>query len=632
MSWIEKLYRTYENNAGHIGDRNDEVPLLPLCHTTQNAQVHIVLNGSGNFIRANVIPKDQGRTVIPAREDSAGRTSGPVPHPLCDKLQYVAADYEKYGGEKVHCFDQYLSQLEKWCLSPYSHPKVGGVYDYVRKGRSIEDLVVSKVLHTGADGQLLKTWEGSNKDAPEIFNVIQGKGRQSDAFVRFSVEIPGDPQCNLWTDATVWKSWTDYYTTTRSARGLCYVTGKEEFLADQHPAKIRNSGDKAKLISSNDTSGYTFRGRFTIADEACGVGFEVTQKAHNALRWLIARQGRRDGEQAIVAWAVSGAEIPDPLADTFSFLFEAETESPPKITGYTAQDTGIRLSQMIAGYSVNLGSTEDVVVLGLDSATPGRMAIRFYRELTGSEFLERVQTWHKGCCWLQKFGTEKVFVGAPSPRDIAEAAYGKRIDDNLRKATVERLLPCIVDGAPIPRDLVESCARRASNRSAYKGQFNAGLDWGSNWDWEKILGIACALYKHHYKERGYTMALDRDRKTRDYLFGRLLAAADGLESWALKLADEKRQTNASRMMQRFADRPCSTWRTIELALSPYKARLGGRAKKYLDVIDEIMNAFNVPDYVCDSPLSGEFLLGFHSQRAAFWQNPEPDVETPENDM
>ena len=114
------------------------------------------------------------------------------------------------------------------------------------------------------------------------------------------------------------------------------------------------------------------------------------------------------------------------------------------------------------------------------------------------------------------------------------------------------------------------------------------------------------------------MALETDRRTREYLFGRLLAAADGLEGFALSLAKEKRETNAARLMQRFADRPCSAWKTIELSLAPHKARLGARAGKYLKIIDEVMDAFNTEDFISDKPLGGEFLLGYHCQRKDLW--------------
>jgi len=198
------------------------------------------------------------------------------------------------------------------------------------------------------------------------------------------------------------------------------------------------------------------------------------------------------------------------------------------------------------------------------------MAITFYRELTGSEFLRRIQTWHESLVWPQNIGKDARFVGAPAPRDIAEAAYGRRLDDKLKKATVERLLPCIIDGLSLPIDLVTSCCRRAFNRSGIEP-----------WEWEKDLGIACALFKGFHKERGYSMALEEDKNTRDYLYGRLLAVAEHLESRALYVAKEKRDTTASHLMQRFADRPYSTWRTIELALGPYKSRLRNSRKAFL---------------------------------------------------
>jgi CRISPR-associated protein Csd1 len=123
------------------------------------------------------------------------------------------------------------------------------------------------------------------------------------------------------------------------------------------------------------------------------------------------------------------------------------------------------------------------------------------------------------------------------------------------------------------------------------------------------------------------MALETDRRTRDYLFGRLLAAADLLEALALFLAKEKRETGAVRLMQRFADHPSSTWKTIELSLAPYRARLGARAGKYQKVIDDVMCAFETEEFVSDKPLTGEFLIGYHCQRSKLWSS-DKDIPEP----
>ena len=645
MSWIQKLYETYENCSPLIGAgaTEEEIPLLPICHTTQKAQIEIVLGQYGNFIRARVIPREEARTIIPCTENSGGRSGiKPEPHPLCDKLQYVAGDFSNYGGvvtkgylkKPKEPFERYISLLSQWCASKYGNSKVKAVLEYTQKEKIMADLIDYMILHLDTNKRLLGSWPGKNK--PEIFKILQGNMQQSDCFVRWIVEIPNDPQTEVWNDSTIFDSWIAYYSSQKGKTDLCYVTGQTCLMADQHPAKIRNDGDKAKLISANDSNGFTFRGRFTTAAQACGVGFVVTQKAHNALRWLIGKQGYRRGSHAIVAWATKGQDIPDPLADAYLILgLDAGLNNlmnPEEAS--SAQDLALRLNKKIAGYHSILGNTERIIVIALDSATPGRMSITFYRELTETEFLHRIEKWHATCCWAHNYRVSEfvddktkkkkkiypLFVGAPAPGDIAEAAFGRRLDDKLRNATVDRVLPCIIDGQRMPRDLVESVVNRARNRISMDA-----------WEWDKTLSIACALFRKYaidYKGVDYGMALDETRRNRDYLYGRLLALADTLEQWALHEAGENRQTSAARLMQRFADHPYTTWRILELSLTPYKARLGAKSQKRQDIMAEVMALFAPDDFINDQKLNGEFLLGYHCQREAL-RKKNKDIETTE---
>ena len=127
------------------------------------------------------------------------------------------------------------------------------------------------------------------------------------------------------------------------------------------------------------------------------------------------------------------------------------------------------------------------------------------------------------------------------------------------------------------------------------------------------------------------MALEPDRTTRDYLYGRLLAIAENIESSALFVAGEKRDTSAARLMQRFSDRPFSTWKTIEVSLTPYKARLRSQRGPLLfkreQLLDDIMAKFQADDFVNDGPLTGEFLLGYHCQRQDL-RPPKPAADAP----
>lgn len=117
------------------------------------------------------------------------------------------------------------------------------------------------------------------------------------------------------------------------------------------------------------------------------------------------------------------------------------------------------------------------------------------------------------------------------------------------------------------------------------------------------------------------MALEEERNTRDYLYGRLLAVAEQIESKALQIAKENRGTTASRLMQRFSDRPYSTWKNIEEALKPYKDRIRVKypplLEGYEELLDVIHSKIKAANYITDTRLTGEYLLGYHCQRQWF---------------
>lgn len=638
MNWIQSLYLTYENCKNMLGydGAGKARPLLPICHITTQTHIEVVIDGKGNFRRAQIIDKDDSTTIIPSTESSAGKTGvKPECHPLSDKLQYLAGDFFEYGGKVTLGFSKdpaepyrnFVALLKKWCQSEYSHPKARAVLEYVQKKSLMRDLVDQKILLLDNNEKLLSKENAKrDKNIKDIFSVIDD---QDKAFVRWVIESPEDIEARAWLDNTLWDSWINYYLNSRKNTGLCMVTGQDRLLTHNHPKYIRREGDNAKIISANDTSGFTFRGRFIEADQACGVGIEISQKAHYALAWLISRQGFTSGDLSVVAWAITGANTPQPTDGTFGLLYGDELEESKTVD--TAQDIALRLKKKIAGYRQEIDNITDVLVIAVDTATEStaRLSIVYYRALKGSEYLERIENWHETCAWRHTYHAMVVqdengkmkrhfipFTGAPAPADIAEAAYANNrngkfeLDDKLKKATIKRLLPCIVDGQPIARDLVESVVRRASNRT--------GLE---DWQWEKTLSIACALFRK-FKEgkEKYNMALDETRTTRDYLYGRLLAIADTLEERALYKAKEKRATNAARYMQQFSQRPYQTWKQIHEALTPYMIRLGG-ANYYKNLIAEVIN-LNPEALEGNQPLTGEYLLGYYCQRQKLREKPE----------
>ena len=684
MSWLQRLYQTYE-----LASKNEEIQaqdhaLMPYYHVNQNIQIIATINNKGDFVRAEICREDSGKVkskylAIPATNDSANRTSGAVAHPLSDKLQYVAKDFYSYSDNKKDVYPLYEEVLSTWCHSEYAHPKAQAVLNYIQKGTLVKDLLNANVLIADPEDNNKLAYPAQAGDYPDSIlsslNKNKGVFDQGAAFVAWQVinsELGSQAkpsQAETWKDDSLFESWQQFYATLDSTDGFCYITGQNRPLASKHPNRILRSATNAKLISANDMDSFTFLGRFTDNKasikaqglQGANISAVVTEKAHAALSWLLTRQGREEAGQAVVAWAISGEETlqpTEPLNKSATFdvvknaeqseqmLFESndidefenmdseEDEDSEQEIAVTDKEAPLpfkhsnnlghlfatHLNNTMQGYRQKLDAHDQISIITLEAATPGRMAVTYYHESMPNDYIDALESWHRQFAWYFTYadpesGERKLTLKAPTPKQISQVAYGARLSDALKKQVVSQVLPCIVEGEArqFPWQLVDLSIKRACNPLA--------LD---NWEWEQAISVACALYRGYYlrqsesKKRSYTVALQTDYTSRDYLYGRLLAVAEDIESLALFIAGEKRNTTAQRYMQQFANRPFTTWRNIELALKPYENRLKSNRGGYLankqDLMDQIMSLFNVADFTNDAALSGEFLLGYHSQK------------------
>lgn len=649
MGWIEMLSKTYDACNSLVGVELDGgLTLLPLSHSTANAQIELTVDMDGNPIRelTSMVEKN-GRnevTVIPVTEDSATRTNGNFPHPLCDKLCYVAGDYSEYTGEqRKEYFEAYLHALDKWANSEYGNPWLRAVYRYVEKGTMIADLVSMAFLKLDETGRL------SGKE-----NKI-GQIAQTDAFVRFAV-VENGQKTDLWKRKEMYESYTNYYLSRTDEKELCYVSGRYEACTEKHPSKIRNTADKAKLISGNDEAGFTYKGRFYDKKEAVSVGYAASQKAHNALRWLLKKQGYLEDGNAVVVWklpqqkkeeteALEQLKVPDIFGDSlqaFSIQFDEEDENAWDKTEeksleeiHMGERYAMRLKQAMQGYARDIKLDDKVIMIVLDAATTGRLSINYYHEFAGNEFVNRVIEWHEQCTWQRwvrpKNSKKNILVkSAPSPKEMVLAAFGIQrgngfldCDPELKKSTIQRILPCIVGLSPkIPKDIVRAAVNRASNPQAY-----------SSFVWEnQVLAVACAMLHYNQykteKERDESMETERQQeKERAELFGRLLAIMDAIERKATYSSEQenanKRLTNAKKLWNAYTRRPMTTFERLNQKMKQaYEGRLtGGTASFMEDEITNLINRLNEINGFTNKPLREEYLLGYCAQRDKMkWSN------------
>lgn len=467
MSWTDELYKIYENNFGRddCGEK-----LLPISHSTANAQIEITLSENGDFVDARALDKSEQVTVIPVTEDSGSRSSGVAPMPFADKLVYIAGDYGKFAtgkrADNSDYFSAYMQQLKSWCSSEHSHPAVKAVCNYLDKACIMSDLIDCGVLKI--DGETGKL------DKSKIAGIAQ-----EDAFVRFRVNYSDMSRENrTWLDERLYNSFIAYNGEAMGGKQICYATGEILPITYKHPSKIRNAGDKAKLISANDESGFTYRGRFSDKEEALSVSYDFSQKMHNALKWLIARQGMSfENSLTVVVWASALEPLPD-IRNSFSDCWDDEYPDD-EINPDTQADYESLLSKMIFGYEQKLETTSKVMIMGLDAATTGRLSISFYSELEKSKFLNNIKKWHSEISWKRfNVKTGKIGINSFSVYEIARCAYGTEQSGILKckpevmTDTIMRLIPCITQGRRLPTDIMRSLFIKASNPLAYENGYN----------------------------------------------------------------------------------------------------------------------------------------------------------------
>lgn len=625
MTWLKTLAETYDVYADLAGiDRNGQAVLLPISHSTFNAQIEVTIDKDGNFLNAKKLEKGGDVvTIIPVTEDSATKTSGITPHPLCDKLCYIAGDYTAFtGDDKEKHFEAYMEQLRDWAESEDTHPMVQAICQYLKKRSLIRDLADSKVLEPDEDGRLTDQMK------------IQGLG-QTGANVRFIVYGDFMPQ-EVWKNQDLYQKYITYYQKKSENKKLCYASGKIESCSDKHPSKIRNSADKAKLISGNDESGFTYRGRFVSKEQAVTVGYDTSQKAHNALRWLIQKQGYTRDESAIVCWMANrDMQIPDIMKDSMNafndvddFDFDAmdDLDSLP----VKKQDTGKYIAQQfnnaVNGYAGKIRIDDKIALIALDAATTGRLSVVYYDEMGGRQYMDAIRNWQQHCKWRRTVRVGKTEESkkritcecTPSPRDMALAAFGIQrsewleADSKLLRATVKRLLPCITrKEVPIPSDIIRVAAQRAS-----MPQTMSDFVW-----YNDVLCVACAMIRYNYEkgERNMDNFLEEKENDRNVLFGRLLAVYDYMEQRALFEYDENgkvkemRTTNAKRYWNAYSSRPAKTAKTIKQNLIAYEKKLKDyELAKFEEWTREIMvhlseNGFD------NRALSELYLPGYYQQ-------------------
>ena len=604
MSFLQKLCDVYDAVIDTTGAEGENA-LLPIGFIQKKIKYNVLLSPSGEFVTAQLLPDDAQAFAVPSTPQAEGRTgTNGAPFPLADGLKYLIA------GQKNPLFDSYVEQLENWCRAPHAPECLRVLLTYLKKKTLYAD------LHS-IFGAKLKYYKDENDTT--------GEGADAKSIACFSITC-FDGEQRLWMRADVRQSWLKQLASMPGEEtGLCYITGLRLPVMENHP-KLQGN---AKLISARDVGfPFQYKGRFVDDRSAATVSILASSKAHNALKWLLDHQGFRRYGMSIVGWNTKFPELDleeddeKPLPDTFEPYVNALLKS---LSGCVLNLEAFSKSDELTDEARQ--RIENIVLVGMQAATDGRMSVTYEQEMPGNVFTEHVRRWHEACRWQMPSPSSADSERPATWLEICEAIMGvdavrtAKGDFKADKAATKRmrelqlrLLHCTIEGQALPGSMVSA----AFNRAVQPLSFTTAK---GKWDkdaWLACVSTTCAMIRKHAidSEDAFipTPALDASCTDRDYLYGRLFAIAHMLE----QNASEDSRTNAVRLMMRFVQRPTAAWLELYGKLLPYLRTLGkeGRACFYKRRLALAEGLFRPSDVSEGRPLSFQFLIGFSAQLRA----------------
>lgn len=603
MSFFTELIDIYNDNIGKTDHKEDGIPsLVPVAHYVVKAELQIDLNSEGKFLGADVLKKEE--TIVPY---TGPKTVANDPWPIDDKLQIIAGDYLKWheslpdksvpaisdkNKKKLKkCHERYIKLLKAFIdfvqnghYADYLTEELQAIYNYVSSQNIIQDLTKEKIS-INPDGK---------------------------AWVRFHVRGSQEH----WHDEKMFKAWADFDENQKKL-GVDYISGNNAVpIEAKHPNKILKSEAKAKLISSNDTSNFTFRGRFTSAEEAATIGYESSNKAHSALRWLIERQGVLVDSRWFLVWTPKFIP-PKGLLDEIPLALAIAQEVRERPT------TGKQLSlafknKLLNGKNVDLNS--NFYILELDNATQARIDVVYYQTMDMNLYLDKLNAWYEKTYIAHPNG--KYPFSFPRLREIAGLVHREKDITNTKKkvikSTVSDLVSLLLGNQTIPRKILISLYNLAIRPLGFSTDEKYAT-------WNRVLEVSASMFR--VNDPVLRPALQDDLFDRGYLFGRLLAVAHETELDALREKGrhtENHFTNAQRYMAKMPSDPIGVWNIVYSRLEPYLNNYQF-ATRTRAIINQISNQLVDNQQAYDQlhkPFTlqekGRFIVGFVHQKNSWY--------------
>lgn len=644
MNLINSLLETYnfalENKLVGSSDRNSsDLVILPVYHSSKKSTgediFEITIDEDSNPVSGKFLDKDK-IVIFPITEDSIIRAGARIaPHSISDELSYLSKEADSNKNERYLEAIKELLDYEK--NQNCSNFRIIG--EYIIKNTILSDFLkfyLGNKKYTIDDKFKLNYEELDSKNKVKKKTINLGK-----IFITFKIERELSGDIPLTRDEDIHNFYIKYIRNKNIQHKelpFCNVTGKLDYCVERH----RGLMGTAKLIGISNHK-ETYYGRFKNGREIYSLSYEASQRVHNMLKYLIESDNHSKyiGESAyIINWLSQGIDkggikLVDEIEEDD---FEDQEETTIDILGGRISS---KINQFFLGDSKQSNSKRDFYILSIEKISNGRLSLKYFRNLSRSDAYERVESWYKTTNWKFYDYNSKNFINkSPSLYRIADFLYGQENskgflsceNKKLRRSTIERLIPCIIDSQKLPKDILKTTIYNLSNKQSYKKSWNVALN------------VGCSLIKK-YKNDYENFNIDFDnisevkqlQENRSFYYGKLMSIYEKIELDAMKgkggdngsekeKGKAQRITNADRLWSSMIRTPERTRFILETKIKPYMNMLKKNNLGYYVFFDKLITQITLEiidlqksNSESNLSLNEDFILGYYYQKNEFYR-------------
>lgn len=621
MDFFTSLLKAYKKaeEIGLVDQQNGDNPvLLPLYHTSLKSNgkniIAVKLDQDGSFYKAEVM--DDNQTIIfPVTGDSVARSgSNPAPHPLVDKFSYYVSEANQSQ------YDNFHEQLANWI----AYCEEGKVKDFLMK-------IQHFILQTDFLSSILQSLYGEHYQREGLkitYSDSDGKNKTVDLsayFLEFSiVQFHGFKDESVTSYKALHQSFISFMTANQDNLRTCNISGRMEQITNKH----RGLMGTAKIISVSN-KGEAYKGRFKEREDVFSVGYETSEKIHLMIKYLLENKNSSTwlgSSQYLINWfsddLVNESQL-DIVKPIFNDLFEDDEEESlvPIKPNEESRQIG---SSFIKGQKL-FGNDATYYIAILNKTSNGRITLKYFRQLQVSQLLKNLESWRENYSWEAKTKAGDYKIKIPIFNEIINVAYGvdrerylELDNDAFRSDQYQQLVTALIDGNPMPSTIVKKLEANIKQRQKYPKH------------WSQVQQVSLAILHKQYG-REFKPMLDHENTNRSYLFGRLLAIFELMESKKYEIEnpnkdkkESNRITNAERYWNAYTGQPAKMMNHLENKIKPYEEVLKLNRpgiwhkleKERKEIIQLLTPLYANKEFT--QPLDYKFIFGYYAEKQFYY--------------